>query len=283
MAGADQDINTVNMQPDQTAPSATAGLRVYEDRYNSGRDYDSEVGKRNLGLADPQNVNAELVPTLETVGGGAQNMSIEELVTGWNGTANVTTQDTNTGMTSIGIGTTASSTVDTYPTVPVEGNVASTGSTLNSIKMDTGDAAAFASHLGKPIEIPTAAGSKLRGYIGDVNTVTDTITLFYPIDELPLAGGAVKLLEGFTIEVGGGQLGMRELLFAQDFSTGASHRTILHKVQSVGGWKPMMNQGAKVTQQASFKIQGVSRLVQGRAQLIPVTIKGKYGRAPLAV
>lgn len=280
---ADQDINTVNPQPDQTAPSATAGLRVYEDSYNSGRDYDSEVGKRSLGLADVQDVNAELVPALETVDGGAQKISIEELVVGWQGTANVTTQDQNTNMMGIGVGTTASGVVDTYPTTPVEGVVAATGSTLNSIKLEAGDAADFVAHKGKPIEIPTAAGSKQRNYIRDVNTTTHVITTAYPMDELPLAAGTVKLLEGFKQEVGGGQLGVRELLFAQDFSTGASHRTALWKVQSIGGWKPVLAQGTKIKQMAQFKIQGVSRVVDGRAQLVPLTVFGKYGKAPLAV
>lgn len=276
---ADQDINTINDLPDQTAPSATAGLRVFEDAYNSGRDHDSTTGKRSLGLADPQDVSAELVPTLESVTAGAQNISIEELVTGYNGTAKVVVQDQNTNIMEVGMGTTASTVEDTEPTVPITGVVAATGSTLNTIVLGTGEGADFIAHIGKQIEVPTASGSKLRAYVGSVSV--DTITTFYPMDELPFPTGTVRALEGFQQEIGGGQLSVRELLFAQDFSNGASHRTKIHRVQAIGGWKPMMNQGAKIKRSAEFKIQGVSRPVGGRSQLVPVTIYGKYGLAPV--
>lgn len=279
---SDQDINTINQQPEQTAPSATVGVRVFEDVYRSGRDYDSETGKHSLGVADPQNVTAELVPTLESVTAGAQNISLEELVTGWNGTANVTTQDQNTKMTGAAVGTTISDVVDNYPDTPVTAEIAATGSTLNTIALVADAAAAFAAHRGRAIEIPTVSGRKMRNYIANVNTDTDVITLFYGMDELPLPAGDIQLLEGFQQEVGGGQLGMRELLFAQDFSNGASHRSVIWKVQSIGGWKPIMTQGTKVIQQAQFKIQGVTRTVASTAQLVPVTVFGKYGRAPIA-
>lgn len=279
---ADQDINTINQMVDQTAPSASASLRVFFDTYNSGRDPDSDTGKRNIGKADPKDVSAELVPTLETVGGGAQNMSIEEIVTGWNGSADVTVDDTSTHMMGVGTGTTISKPTLTYPTVAVEGAINATGSTLATIKMATGDAADFAAHKGKAIEIETAAGEPMINYIADVNTTTDVITTFYPMDEVPLAGGDVKLLEGYNQFIGGGQLSMRELIFAQDFSNGASHRTVLHKVQAIGGWTPVMAQGQVVKQKGKFKIQGVGQTVDGKVCLVPVSLIGKYGLAPLA-
>lgn len=279
---ADQDINTVNEFPDQTAPSASAGLRVFEDVYNSGRDYESETGKHQLGVADPQDVNAEIVPALDPVEAGAQKTSLEEIIVGYNGTANVTTQDLNTKMMGVGMGTTISQVQNTYPTVPVEGAIAASGSTLSTIKLGTGDAADFVTHKGKPIEVPTAAGRPMVCYIRDVNTTTDVITTAYPMDELPLAAGTIKLLEGYVQYAGGGQLGQRELLFAQDFSNGASHRVLIPRVQSIGGWKPMFAQGQKIKQTAQFKIQGVSRVVDGSAKLVPVIVYGKYGKAPLA-
>lgn len=276
------DINTINPQPVQTAPSVRAGSRMFVDAYNSGRDYDSLTGKRNVGLLDPADVSGELKPTLVTVGAGAVNVSLEELVSEWAGNLRAGVQEYNPNSMDVAVGTTASDVVDELPDTPVEGDLAS-GSTKILIQLGTGEAAGFASHVGKPILISKTNSDALplRTYIRSVDTVNDTITPVYPLDEIPPSTGTVNLLQGFTQEIGGNTMLPKEVIMATDFGNGASHRAIIHKAQPIGGYTFADGQD-KAKQMLDFKIQGHTKPVEGLQQVIPMTVKGTYGKAPVS-
>lgn len=279
---ADIDINTVNPQPELTAPATRAGSRIFFDRVNSGRDYDSLTGKRNGGLVDPADVSGQLQPTLVTVSSGAVNVSLEELVSEWGGNLNVGIQEYNPNAMEVGVGTTAGKVVDTFPDTPVSGDLAA-GSTKSMLQLAATEAAAFSSHIGKPVLISRTDSDSLplRGYIASVNTTDDEIYLAFPLDEIPPDTGTVQLLEGFDLDVGGNQMLQREVIMATDFGNGASHRCILPRTQPIGGYTFADGQD-KAKHMLNFKIQGYTKLKDGRNQVIPMSIKAKYGTAAIA-
>lgn len=275
------DINTINAQPTQTAPGVRAGSRLYLDAYNSGRLYTNLTGKRNVGLLDPADVSGELKPTLVTISAGAVNMPLEDLVSEWTGNLRVGVQEYNPNAMDANVGTTASGITDTFPVSPVSGDLAA-GSTKTLIQLDEGEAAAFAAHRGKAILISKTDVDALpiRAYIQSVDTVNDTITPFYPLDEAPPATGTVQLLKGFVQEVGGNQMLPKEAIMSTDFSNGASHRAVIWKVQATGGYTFADGQD-KAKQMMDFKIHGHTRPVNGYNQVIPMTVYGELGRAPI--
>jgi len=161
-------------------------------------------------------------------------------------------------------------------------SVAASGSSLatNLIQLGAGEAADFAAHVGKCIEIPVADATapKQRNYIRSVDTDNDTLTTAFPMDEVPFPTGTVKLLEGFTQEIGGNFMRYREFIFANDFNNGASHRCVVWRGQPVGGFVPIAGRG-KTKQQMDIKLLGHTRTVDGLAQQVPMTCFGTYGKA----
>jgi hypothetical protein len=232
-------------------------------------------------LIDPKNVKGDIKPTMQSMEAGASVISLQEVITGYSGTVDTAVQDYSTLAMQEAVGTTAGVIDQQYPSSPVNGDLA-TGSTKDLIQLDTGDATAFASYVGYPVEVTSQAGEKLIAYIKSVNTVNDTIVPEYPLDEVPATAGTCKLLEGFVLEGGGNITRQREFIFAQDFNNGASHRTVVWRAQSTTGMQIAGNGGAIVMTPLQLKVQGHTRTVDSLLQNVPVTVFGKYGRSNVA-
>lgn len=275
----DQSITAYNPLPEQTANSDVVGLRVYRDDYNSGRDHTSETGKRQIGLVDVADANCELTPELDPVLAGAVQVPLEQLVTGYNGSASWGIQDLSMTGAEIANGTTLK-VVDTEPDTPITATVAATGSDKTKIVVD--DASTFVGQEGKCIRIPTAdEATPLRGYIKRVvsnGTDTEEIYLVFPLDEVPFPTGTVKVLEGFEQDLGGNAMGLHEITMALDFGKGAKHRTVIHRARSTGGFKQTMAKG-KVKTMLNMSIEGHAKTSGGRLQIVPISRYGTYGLA----
>ena len=279
-----QDIITKNPQPEQTAPGVTVGTRLFVDEYNTrvfSYSTSSILGKRRVGLIDPKNVKGDIKPTMQSMEAGASVISLQEVITGYSGTVDASVHDYSTLAMQEAVGTTAGVIDHQYPSSPVNGDLA-TGSTKDLIQLDTGDATAFTSYVGYPIEVSSQAGEKLIAYIKSVNTANDTITPEYPLDEVPATSGTCKLLEGFVLEGGGNITRQREFIFAQDFNNGASHRTVVWRAQSTTGMQIAGQGGAIVMTPLQLKVQGHTRTVDSLLQNVPVTVFGKFGRSNVA-
>ena len=273
-----QAIKDYNPLPEQTSNSDVVGFRVYRDEYQSGRDVDSETGKRQIGLVDPADASCELTPELDPVAAGAVNVPLEQLVTGWQGTCQLGLQDINQYAEEMANGTTTKL-VDGFGDTPVSLAIEATGSTMLAIAV--ADASTFATELGKPILIETTDGvTPMRNYIKKVDTdaTPNMIYTVYPMDELPKASGTVKILVDFEHDMGGNSMNVHEVIMAHDFGKGAMYRNIIWKCRSTGGLKQTVAKG-KVKTSMTLAIEAHSKVSGGRRQIIPITRKGTYGKA----
>jgi len=275
-----QAIKDYNPLPDQTSNSDVVGFRVYRDEYQSGRDVDSETGKRQIGLVDPADASCELVPELDPVTAGAVNVPLEQLVTGWQGTCQLGLQDINQYAEEMANGTTTKL-VDGFGDTPVTLAIAASGSTLQAIAV--ADASTFATKIGEPILIDTTDGvTPMRNYIKKIVTgedpAPDLIYTVYPMDELPKPEGNIKILVDFEHDLGGNVMNVHEVVMAHDFGKGAKYRNVIWKCRSTGGLKQTVAKG-KVKTSMTLAIEGHSKPSGGRLQIIPITRKGTYGKA----
>lgn len=264
--------------PDEVGNSDTASMQVYVDEAGSNRTHLSEVGKRRLGLLDVADASCDLTPDLDPVYSGGIQVPVKQIITGWNGTAAKAFQDVTQLAEEIANGTTTQ-VEDNYGETAVEATVDASQGDLKHIAVD--DASVFASHIGKAIIVPTAAGTKpMRNFIKsiDVSVTPQKINVVYPMDELPFATGKVKLLIGFTHDMGGNISKVNEITMKRDFGGGTVYRTIIHRARSTQGLKQTTAKG-KIKTSMSFAIEGHSKVSGGQAQVIPITRHGIYGKA----
>lgn len=273
-----QNIATYNPLPEQTANSDIVALRVFRDEYQSGRAVDSLTGKRQIGLVDPADASCELTPELDPVMSGAVNVSLEQLVTGWNGTCQLGLQDINQFAEEMANGTTTK-VEDTFPVAPVKLTMSATGNTELAIAV--ADASTFSTYIGSPILIETKDGvTPMRNYIKKIDTTLTPHLIYtvYPMDEIPKASGDVQILLGFEHDLGGNVMNVHEVIMAHDFGKGAKYRNKIHKCRSTGGLKQTVAKG-KVKTSMTLAIEGHSKVSGGRLQVIPITRYGTYGKA----
>lgn len=281
-----QTIATVQPLPEQTAPSAIPGGRIYVDMFNSGRAHDSTTGKRLLGLANQKETKFSLKPELAPVSAGATNIVLENILKGWNGKLNAAIQDMNLLAMEVANGTSIK-TVDVQPDTPVTANTAASGSTTSKLKMATSGATAFSTYVGKRILIPrtNSNASPMRGVIRSVDTVNEWIYLMYELDEVPAASSAVYLLEGFEQDLGGGAPLLREVIIANDFNHGDSNRQICWRCQPISGFDQSQGNDDAQKTMVEFDIMGYTKQSAGAGntwQIAPSTIIGLYGTIPVS-
>ncbi len=280
-----QTINTVQPMPEQTAPSAIPGGRIYVDMFNSGRLPTSLTGKRLLGLANQKETKFSLKPDLAPVSAGATNIVLENIFKGWNGKLNCAIQDMNPLAMEVANGTNIK-TVDTQPSSPVTANTAATGSTTSKLKMATGGATVFSTYVGKRILIPQTDSNApvIRGIIRSVDAANEWIYLLYELDEVPAASAAVYLLEGLEQDLGGGAPLLREVIIANDFNHGDSNRQTCWRCQPVSGFDQTQSNDDAQKTMIEFDLLGYTKLSAGAGntyQIAPSTINVLYGTIPV--
>ena len=269
-------IDDYNALPGQTDLSDTVAVRLYTDEYNSGRNYKSTVGKRMVGLVDPNDVNCELKPETESVDAGAPTMPVEEIIIGWNGTCRATIQDLNPLTQVIGNGT-ENPLEDIQPGAPVVGATAA-GTTVSKIVL----AATQPFVKGDFIRIATTTGEPMLNRVKAVNAGVTELTLEWELDEAPVDASAVTKVIGYDLDLGGGASKAREFIFALDFGKGGKHRNVIYKAQPTGGFNRTMAKG-KVKSMLDLKILGHAKPVTGLGtQVVPASQHVLYNQAQAA-